>query len=378
MKLRNRTPFISLSLIALAILISGCGKKQEACRPAPHKAVTPAAPATRDPGVQVAVVPDADLLYYLDIAAMRETPIMKVIREKRAAEGKTAPAQMDEDDWSKIKKLTGLDEEDLVSLLISADLDTFDIDNRMSQELKQLKGACAIALAKPLTHAKVQECMRIMSSKSQLEEIELAGRPVVRVLSSSPKEPVIYTTVSATEKTLFIAVTESAMEGMLQRDSEGQSATPDPELTRLGATITDGAQMRLLLLASDPMRAKIAGLIDGAADSNPQQKQSKRGIMAGFFSPLRNTRNIVLWAKAAEAIDLRFALELGTASEAQQCAHLIQSFIVPMIGKSFESTDPENKMQIDDSLDAINEDNMLVFTLQVTEQDVQNWQQPGS
>jgi hypothetical protein len=189
---------------------------------------------------------------------------------------------------------------------------------------------------------------------------------------------VVHATVSGSGKTVLIAFTEDAMKGMLERDTSGQPATPDPDLVRLGGSIADGTQMRLLLLASDAMRKKIADAIDGMADPNPQEKQSQKGIMAGFFSPLRNTQNIVMWAKAADAIDLRFALELGNASEAQQCAHLIQSFIVPMIIKSFETTDPENKMQVDDSLSVVNEDNALIFTLQVNEEDVANWQQPGS
>lgn len=382
MKLSKRTACTSLFIFALAIVLSGCGKKETgACCPADKPEATPAAVA-RDPGVQVAIVPDADLLYYMDLAAMRETPIMKSIKAKREAAGKTAPAQMDEAEWDKIKELTGLDEEDMLSLLVSADLDTMDITNpRIHQEVKQANGACAIALSKPLPFAKIHECMGVMSSragKAKLEQIELAGRPVARVLPSSPKEPIVHATASASEKTLLIAFTEEAMTAMIQRDTEGQPATPDPNLIRLGSTITDGTQMRLLLLASDAMREKIAKQLDAVSDAKPQEQQTQRGIMAGFFSPLRNTQNIVLWAKAAEAIDLRFALELGNASEAQQCAHLIQSFIVPMIGKSFEATDPDNKVKIDDSLEAFNEDNTLVFKLQVTEQDVQNWHQPGS
>jgi hypothetical protein len=381
MTTRTRHHYISLALVALAVLISGCGKKEEACCPA-DKAVTPAAAATRDPGVQVAVVPDADLLYYFDLAAMRETPIVKLITEKRAEAGKTAPGQMDEADWAQIKEITGLDEEDMLTMLISADLDAFDPTNtRISQEVRKTHGACAIALAKPLPYAKVRESMRVMSAdsaKTKLEEIELAGRTVTRVTPSSTREPVVYATVSATEKTLLIAFTEKAMTGMVQRDADGQSATPHPDLVKLGSTIADGTQMRLLLLASDAMREKIGELIRSMADPTPQQQQSQKGILAGFLSPLRNTKNIVFWAKAAEAIDLRLALELGNPSEAQQCAHLLQSFIIPMIAKSFETTDPENKMQIDDSFGVVEEENSLVFTLRVAEQDVQNWQQPGN
>jgi len=378
---KTRYQLISLTLIALAIFIGGCGKKQDACCPA-DEALTPAAPATRDPGVQVAVVPDADMLYYLDLASMRETPIMKLIEGKRAAAGKTAPGQMDEANWEEIKELTGLDKTDMLSILISADLDSFDVGaSRMSHEIKKVRGACAIALAKPLSYDKVRESMRVMkasSTKAKLEELELAGRTVTRVTPSSLTEPVIYATVSATEKTLLISFTEEEMTGMLQRDNDGQPASPDPNLIRLGNTMADGTQMRLLLLASDIMRGKIAELINSMADPNPQQQQSQKGVLAGFLSPLRNTKNIVLLAKASESLDVRFALELGNTSEAQQCAHLLQSFIIPMISKSFETTDPENKMQIDDSFDIVNEENSLVFTFQVTEQDVESWKQPGS
>ncbi len=377
MKPGTHTQLILLTLVASALVVGGCGKQQATTGPA-DKTATPA----RDVGVNAAIVPDADLLYYLDLASMRQTPVMKQIKEKRAAAGRTAPGRMDEADWAKVQELTGLSEEDILTVLVSADLDSFNIDApRMSKEIREVNGGAAVSLAKPLSYDKVREVMQMMSSSSpnaKLEEIELGGRKVARVIPSGPREPIVHATSSRTEMTLLIAFTEEAMADMILRDSSGQPASPDPDMIRLGSTIEEGTQMRLLLLASDTMRGKIAALIDSMADANPQQQQSQRGIVAGFLSPLRNTKNLVFWAKAADVIVLRFALELGNASEAQQCAHLLQSFVLPMLAKSFETTDPENRIKIDDSIEIADQDSSLVFTLQVTEEDVKNWQQPGS
>jgi hypothetical protein len=132
------------------------------------------------------------------------------------------------------------------------------------------------------------------------------------------------------------------------------------------------------VLTSDAIRARIKAKLDAMRDPTPHMQQTQIGMMVAFFSPLRNLRNLVLGVKASDTLDLKLSGDLNNASEAQQCAHLIQTFIVPLIVKSFETTDPENKIQADDSLQADNVDHTLYFTLQVTEQDVQNWQQPES
>lgn len=380
MKKRHRNIFLSLLLVVLtALMIGGCGKaadtgsSDQGTPPA-----EPAQPAAKDPGVEVAIVPEADLLFYLDLADMRATPIMQALRDRRETQGDTAPAQMNEADWSKIKELTGLDDEDLLTVVVSADLNAIDIQaTRVYEQIKQLRGACAIALAKPLSYDKVAQSMRVMlsrSAKSQFEEIELAERPVARVVPTSTKEPIVYATVSASARTLLITFDESVMEAMLERDSNNAPATPNAELVRLGSKIAEGTQIQLMVLANDTMRARIAEGINSMADPNPQQHQSQKGILAGFLSPLKNTQNVVLGTKAVEALDMRLAIELGNASEAQQCAHLIQSFIVPMMMKSFDTIDPDNKIQADNTFMVMNEDNTLIFTLQVTQQDVANWQ----
>lgn len=371
-----------MGLAAATVLMVGCGNKPaDARRPAdtpPPKAVK----AGSSQGVQVAVVEGADMLFTLDMAAMRETPIMQAIKARREADGKTAPGKMGEDEWVRIQEVTGLTEKDFLTVLLSADLDTIDLDNpKPSQEINGAMGSCAIALAKSLPFPKLYECMGILSSRSKgakLEEIEIAGRPVARVLPTSPKEPVVHTAVSRGGNTLLIAFNAAAMEGMLARDNANEAGTPDPKLTELGTKVENGTQVRLLVLASDGMRKRIQAKIDSFKDPNPQEHQTKAGMMVTFFSPIRNIKNFVMGAKAGEALDVILSGDLANASEAQQCAHLLQSFIVPMIGKSIESIDPENKLQVDDSLMADNKEATLLFTLKVTAQDVIHWQQPGS
>jgi hypothetical protein len=332
-----------------------------------------------DSGVKAAIVPAADLVCEFDIAAFRQASIVQKIQalRKRSASNPTE-ADARAAKAEKIKQITGLTENDVLSVLVSADLKTYDLNSaNASEEFKKLRGVVAIGLAKTVTTAQIIEVFKILTEGgkfARFEEIKIGERAVVQVTPTAPKEPTIYVAPSRTMKTVFLTVNQETLASVLQRDVKGTVEPLGSGFATLDRTLPAGAQLRVLLLVSDSMRAMMRQRVDELRQQAEKQP-SPLSVAINFIGPLQNLRNASLALKATADAEFMMAGELENPQDAEQCAHLIQSFIIPMVQKASEQVQAMKDVKAVQTLAITNEGSALRIGLKVTEADVDAWNQ---
>jgi len=112
----------------------------------------------------------------------------------------------------------------------------------------------------------------------------------------------------------------------------------------------DEAQFRLSMLASDAMRQRLTEKFEAMRGPNPQAAQNQMAMMLTFIGPIHTLKNLALGIRTTEEAEVTLAGELNSETDAQQCAHLMQTFIIPMVQKAVETAGKADAMRVDDSL----------------------------
>lgn len=367
---------LALALGLTLIVAGGCGKPEPAAAPGRAESSPVGTTESSPVGTDAAIVPGADLILDVDMADARGTPIYAAVKARNEA-GNTSEDEAPSEKARQIEELTGLTDEDVLSILVSADLDTIDIDSpTMYKELQQGSIALALEVSKALTFEQLYKTMGILSSDSKgarLDQFELAGRPIGRITPTSPKEPVVLAALSGAGTTVLIAFTEPNMTAMLERDRSGTSEPISPGLESLAQTLPAGSQIRLLLLASDAMRANIREKMRVLGEPEVAGKPTPTTMMLSFLGPLQNIQTLSFGLKADEVATVAIAGALERPEDAQQCSQMFNAFLVPIAQKAIEQEDPENKLQVDDSIKVVDDGPILRISFVVAQQDIENW-----
>ncbi len=296
----------------------------------------------------IAVVPGADVYGSMDLAAWRSAPVW------------TAMSQEADKAVGLLSEITGLEEEDFLSVAFSMDIDDWNTSAPAHKEMSRVPAFVCVRLARPLSFEKLVEAVRVMkenSPASRLETFTVSGRPVLRVVPTSPREPVIHATVSESGRELYLALNEDSMAAGISRAAENAGAPLNPALKHLLASVVPSAQFRLAVLPSAAMRERLANAFKSITGDDPQTaKTTQAAMMVTFLGPIHTIQALALSVSAGEQIDVALAGDLAGPNEAAQCAHLMQSFIIPMVQKGVQATGQQDQMLLDDTI-SISADN---------------------
>jgi hypothetical protein len=344
-----------VAISALALLSFACGGEEEAAAPADV--------------LQAAHVPSADVLVRVDLEAIRATPTCKDFAKsdeadeaEGAPEAASAAAQLDE-----IQKITGLTEDDVVSLLISADLDGVDIGGEAEPDLSKANGVLAVQLSKALPNAKLIEAAKTAGAKREegaVEEIVVAGQPAVKLAAKEEGDPDLFLTVAPGDLTVFAAPSVASLEGALQRAQSGQFAAVPAGLETVRGTLPAAAQLQLAFLTPDKLRQGIQEQLE-KAKADPEAAS-----WAGMVEPFKDLQSLAIGVECGADLKVGIGGDLGNPEAATQVASMLQMMVLPMATGAMAESLGKQPQEISEQLQVAAEGQTLKISVKLSQADI--------
>lgn len=163
------------------------------------------------PGAQAAMVPDANFVMLLNVEAMRNAPIGKEL-EKLSDQNEAIQEEAPKEFYEKLKKETGLTEEDLASVLLSANLSGIDFEN--PPDLGTLDIVAAIRLRKPVSLDALQALVEkqiaeqdgeVDFRRERHQDVDvLVGKKTPQAGGEAAPDPEMYAALQEDGKLLFV------------------------------------------------------------------------------------------------------------------------------------------------------------------------------
>jgi len=366
--MHKRPVFAVLAVGALALLATACGGDKEKAT-----ATTPAAPVDLS---AAALVPGADFVAKLDLAAIRATPTCKDFaddavsgeaEDEATAEDK-AKAEKAELRFEEIQRITGLTADDVLSIVISADLETVDLEaEEGSDNLEKVNGVVALSLAKPLTSAKLFEALQAGAAdneQAEVKQIQVAGAQAVHLSSGKPKDPDLYVASGPGERVVFVAGNTASLEGALQRAGSGQFVAIPAPLETVRQTLPAGAQAKLAFLTPAPLQQGIQEQLDKA------QKDPEAAMWAGMVAPFKDLKSLGLGVECGAELQIALGGDLGSPEGATQVATMLQTMVLPMAKGGMAKSLGKTPAEIDDRFQVSSEGQALKISVRLTQEDL--------
>lgn len=374
--------------VALALSSVGCGS--EAGAPA-ASATSPAGSPPADVSA-AAIVPGADLVARIDVAAIRSTPACRDAAEGGAAAGISEEdeegAEKDDMDFEAFQRVSGLTPEDVLGVVIAADMDTVDLDAEdANARFASAGGVVAIHLARRLTPdtlAKALEAANAGKNDREVRRIEVAGHPAVQVArvetaDASPDDeedgpeppPDLFAASGAGEGTVFLAPNQASLAGALQRaDAKAFEKIPAP-LESVRGSLPEGAQVKLAFLAPEKLRT-------GIQDQLAEAKQEPEAAMwAGMVTPFEKLQSIGLGVECGEEMRVGIGADLGSAESASQAAALLNGMVLPMAKGGMAQKLGKIPAEIDDRVSAAAKGSTLSLNVRLTKDEIAGLRKPS-
>jgi hypothetical protein len=357
MRTHTKTCLAAAGLAALALVTVACSGADEK-------------PAATGDAIGAAIVPSADLVARIDMKAIRATPTCKAIADDVTGSEEAPAGAPDEakERFEKLQKITGLTADDLLLVLLSADMDAVDLGgDDAGSNLEKAKGVLAITLAKPLPAAKLTEAMKAAvegEEETQLEEIQVAGQAALYLTSTKPNEPTVYLASGPGDHIVFVSPTSEGLEGALQRAAGGEQVELPAALESVKGTLPAGAQFKLAFLAPDKLRQ---GIKDQLAEA---QKDPGAAMYAGFVKPFEELKSLAIGVECGAELEIAIGGDLGTEEGATQIATLLQTMVLPMAKGGMAKALGKEPAEIDDRFEVSATGPMLKIGVRLTQEDL--------
>jgi len=357
MRTHTKTCLAAAGLAALAVVTVACSGADEK-------------PAATGDAIGAAIVPSADLVARIDMKAIRATPTCKAIADDAMGSEEAAAGAPDEakERFEKLQKITGLTADDLLLVLLSADMDAVDLGgDDAGSSLEKAKGVLAITLAKPLPAAKLTEAMKAAvegEEQTQLEEIQVAGQAALYLTSTKPNEPTVYLASGPGDHIVFVSPTSEGLEGALKRAAGGEQAELPAALESVKGTLPAGAQFKLAFLAPDKLRQ---GIKDQLAEA---QKDPGAAMYAGFVKPFEELKSLAIGVECGAELEIAIGGDLGTEEGATQVATLLQTMVLPMAKGGMAKALGKEPAEVDDRFEVSATGPTLKIGVRLTQEDL--------
>jgi len=337
--------------MAGAVLLASCGG-------APEGAAT----------LEAAIVPGADLVIRVDVQALRSATLCGDAKaEEPAADGETPEKSEDpEFDGEHFLEVTGLTADDLLSVLVTADLDQVEVGSENADA--NLQKAVAVAgarLGRVLDLDTLEKGLRESArgdAPPAITRVDVGGTPALKIDAPNPEEPDVFVASVADGKTLLAAANQASLAGALERLSSGRLAAIAPELEVVHASLPAGAQARLGFVLPQKIRDGIAKQID--------QPSPENAMAAGFAAPFKKIKSLSFGVEAAERLTVVLAADLGAEDAAQQAQGLLGGMLAPMARSALANALGKQAAEVEDRLAVTARGTAIDVTLRLTAEDV--------
>jgi len=358
-------------LLCAAVWLAACGRDQGS-----------------DASLEAALVPGADLVVRVDARAVREAAVFSRGEESKKAASEpesrppTAEAQpgtREDFDGEHFLAVTGLSAEDVLAVLVSADLAQLDVSTgdgsasdtdgeavqSEASRLEKVTGVAAVQLAKAVSldalEKGVRESLRGEAAAS-VSRVEVGGRPALKLDAPDPKEPDLYVAGVAGDRVMLVAPNTTSLEGALERAASGRFAELPADLARVDATLPPAALARVAFVVPQKLRDAIEKQLD---DPTPEN-----AMAMGFAQPFRNLRSIAFGLEAAESLTAVLATDLGDESAAQQARSVLGGLVGPMARSALARALERKPAEVEEKLQVSSKATALNVTLHLDADDV--------
>lgn len=277
--------------------------------------------------VNAGMVENADVLMAIRMADMNESAFFKAMEQQQ-------PPQMLEikrERQAEFKRATGLGENDLDVIVVSADLSELTLEAMEDPEFAtKLPAVMAMGLKKAITMDQLQAGISVMQrdlpeseratfSREQSGEVQLLA--VSGPNLDLPGVNKAYAALSPDGKTVVMATSAEAVVTAMGRVSAGRPGAPAQGLLPVMRGLAN-RQMQMALVLPENLRNLLSQNVRAAMAEDPES--------AMMMAPFQNMRGLTVSAHATESMALSLNLDLGANESANQAMGMMQGML-PML-----------------------------------------------
>jgi hypothetical protein len=308
--------------------------------------------------LEAAIVPGADFILRLDLKSARRAPIYNTLKalqdEKPNAE---LPLSSLNDVSKKLEAKLGLKEEDVDSLLLSADLDGVKLSplGPDPDAMKSIQGILAVQVGKKITSAQLKDAIQILSAEGdqpgevKMTEEKIGSADLIVVTPKSETDPKVHLALLG-GRTILVGLNRESVSQALARTGVGQQAKLDGAMANVMKSIGPSSQVKLSFVVPKALKDMLGAMTqppeqpgaDPAGAAPPPDPIS--GAMAGF----KDIRSISLGVTLAEGLVLNLSGDLGNA-EAANGINMLLAMMKPQFKASLAEQTGKKPEQIADN-----------------------------
>jgi hypothetical protein len=360
MGLNKRHLRAGMAILALSLLWISCSseKKEQAAQPIDV--------------FQAGFVPSADFVARVDFEAFRNTPAYKnLVKDDEATEeaaSESVKAQGKVEQLEEIRRITGLTPDDIVAVIISADLDTVDLGGEETEpDISKVNAVLAVQLSKSLPNTKLVEAAKAIAGKDNrgtAEEVQVAGQPAVKLSSEDEDEPDLFVTSGPGEQIVFMAPNTASLEGALKRARSGEFSGVPAGLETVRGTLPAGAQFKLAFLTSPELRQGIREQLEKA------KEEPDAMMLSGMVEPFKDLQSLAVGVECGDGLRVGIGCDLGSPESANKVATMLQTMVLPMVTGGLAQSLGKEPQEISDRLEIKAEGQALKIGVKFTQEDI--------
>ncbi len=250
------------------------------------------------------VVDGADLLVAGRVSNFNQSAFAKAMKEQQPEEMKALTREKQ----AKFTAATGLEEEDLETMIASVKISDLDLENMGPDQADKVQAVLALQLKKAITLDQLEAGMKVMQEDapgaSTLSRATLGGTDVVEIKPTNDMGTgSFYAGLSPDGQTVIVTMNEGSMTSALERVAAGRGGAPNPAMGQAMQALAN-QQLQLALVLPDNVKQGMRAAMQGGGNMGP---------MGAFM----NTQSLLLGATADEKLDLKLMLDVGDAAAAQ-------------------------------------------------------------
>lgn len=350
------------------------------------------APAQKPLGVEVGLVPGADVFLFMNIKSFRDAAIVGVMEKGKAEQAGAGGgmAMAPSNPAAELGEKLGLEANDLGSIIVSVDIDPvlekakaegkLSLDGppgKMDAEtFEKLAFSMALSLAKPVTLEQIRAAAAEADPDNVPRQEVLGGVPVLvgpmEEGDGTPGEKSHDGYMAVFNEGTLVAVgSKAGMEGMVERMKANKAARPSPAMGNARKMLPKGAQFALMIVPPPLMREEMQKLKDKPVDPGMPP------MMAGIGKSFASLESLVLGLHADDRFGLRLAGDFGNDMAATQMKAMLDG-VASMAKMHFAGMAQQQKTPLPkfvETLSAQQNASKVAFSISLGEEDLEMLQQ---
>ncbi len=286
--------------------------------------------AERDPGVEAAILPGADLVARIDLDAVRSSGFLDSL-SAGDSESRAIPMGT----WTELSRrleASGLPAGDVREIFVFARIDVIEFAAPGKRDRSgPVPALAAVSLANPISTEKLAAALAAVWEGRTTSPFTAGDAAGIELVSAKPGERSIFAATSRKGTTLYLATDREILEGALARDRSGAYEKLSADLTRIDDSLPAGLDARVILLAPSRLTAKLFDKPGRGTGNRPAT------MAESMLEPFRQLGSLTLAVDLTD--DARIALvgDLSGEDEARSARTLMATMILPNLSKALSA-----------------------------------------